>query len=97
MAYLGLVQELVNEHRLVAALVELQEAVDVITCGAGPTMDRPPASLWRLLLTAAVITDGLGDPDGARRNALAALDHARKAGSVVGRARARALLERIAA
>jgi serine/threonine protein kinase len=96
-SYLELAHELVNNHRLVSALVELQEAIDVITRGAGAGMENAPTSLWRILLTAAAITDGLGDPVGARVNALAALDHASKVDSKVGRDRARALLERIAA
>ena len=94
-AYLDLAHAHVSCHHLDRALVELGEAIDLVTGGEGYTA-RGPAPLWRLLVSCAAIQTGLGDFVHARDYTLAALAQATYARSAVGRRRAERLLAYIA-
>lgn len=78
-------------HRLTAARDELEAALELLD---GDAVGEREA--WRLLLALAAICDALHDPCRARRLARLALDGAARAGSDVGRRRAKALIERFA-
>jgi hypothetical protein len=93
--YLALARRLVDADQLSTAARELEEAIDLVTAGAGPAAPDAPAPVWRLLLTLAAIYDGLGDRERARGAALHAHAHATRCHSSVGRERARALIERL--
>jgi tRNA A-37 threonylcarbamoyl transferase component Bud32 len=94
--YLELARALVDSHQLAAAADELEEAVDVLTHGGGPTADDAPESLWRVLLALAALYAGLGDARRARRAARAGRDHAARVGSRPGTQRAAELIHRLA-
>lgn len=81
----------VGAHRLTAAREELEAALRLLEQEA--MGDR---ETWRLLLTLSAINDKLQDHVRARRVARLALDSAARAGSEVGRSRAKALIERFA-
>jgi len=89
-AYLELARALVDEHQLGAAVIELDEGVELLSLpdGTGP--------VWRLLLTLAALHDGNGDRPRARVVAGAARDQAARAGSAIGCERAERLCERLA-
>jgi serine/threonine protein kinase len=93
--YLDIARHLVDEQRLRAAAKQLEEGIDIITAGAGPSATDAPEPLWRLLLTLAAVYDGLGDRARARGAALAGQSHADRTSSPVGRERARALIVRL--
>lgn len=93
--YLELARRLVDDQALAAAARQLEEAVDLVTAGAGPHAPDAPEPLWRLLLTLAAVYDGLGDRMRARRAALDGRSHAIRCRSPVGRERAGALIERL--
>ncbi|MGE0548149.1 MAG: serine/threonine-protein kinase [Kofleriaceae bacterium] len=93
--YLELARMLVDDQQLPAAARELEEAIDVVTVGEGPSSRRSPV-LWRLLLALAAIYDGLGDSR-AEQTALDGHAHAVAIGSDVGRERAVALRRRLQA
>ena len=95
-SYLELARSLVTARRADLAAWELEQAVDVLTAGEGPTTGAPPAPLWRLLLSLAAIYDGVGDPARARTTARRARTAAIHVDSSSGRFRARALLQRLA-
>ena len=88
-AYLELARALVDEHQLAAAVIELDEGVELLSLpdGTGP--------VWRLLLTLAALHDGNGDRPRARIVAGAARDQAARAGSAIGCERAERLCERL--
>lgn len=89
-AYLALVETLIEAGRLREAQRELESAVARFTRAR-----IQPASLWRIVLTLAAVYDGLGERTRARRAATDACEHARAAASEVGAARAKALLRRL--
>lgn len=78
-------------HRLSAARDELEAAIELLE---GDVLGEREA--WRLLLSLAAVCDALRDHCRARRLARLALDGAARAGSIVGRRRAKALIERFA-
>jgi serine/threonine-protein kinase len=78
-------------HRLSAARDELEAAVRLLQ---GDALGE--REVWRLLLPLAAVCDSMRDPCRARRLARVALDGAARAGSDVGRHRAKALIERFA-
>ncbi len=88
-AYLELARELVDDHQLVGAEAELEEAVDLLmgSEGHGP--------VWRLLLSLAALYDHRGDHVRARLAARAARDHAAETGSALGRERSERLCARL--
>lgn len=63
------------------ALVELAEAVNIVTLGRGEEGVEGPLELWRLLLLMAEIHAGLGDDRAARVSAGHGHRHARRVGS----------------
>jgi hypothetical protein len=65
----------------VEALVELAEAVNIVTLGRGPDGVEGPLELWRLLLLMAEIHAGLGNDRAARVCAGHGHRHARRVGS----------------
>ncbi|MGE0872064.1 MAG: serine/threonine-protein kinase [Kofleriaceae bacterium] len=91
--YLELARMLVDDQQLEAAARELEEAIDVVTLGEGPSSRRSPV-LWRILLALAAVYDGLGD-ERAEQIALDGHAHAAAIGSDVGRERAIALRRRL--
>jgi serine/threonine protein kinase len=79
-------------HRLASARDDLQAALDLVDG------EREYAGeSWRLLLALASVTERLRDRPRARHLARFALDSASRASSDLGRQRAKALLERLAA
>ncbi|HTR50297.1 MAG TPA: serine/threonine-protein kinase [Kofleriaceae bacterium] len=78
-------------HRLSAARDELEAALRLLDDDASG--DRVA---WRLLLALSAVSDRLRDPVRARRIARLALDSAARAGSEIGRRRAKSLIERFA-
>ncbi|MCE9578068.1 MAG: serine/threonine protein kinase [Deltaproteobacteria bacterium] len=96
LGYLALGRALVSAERLEAAIDELQEGVDLLTAGHGPTAPHAPRPLWQLLAALAALHDATGDRVAARRYALAAHQQAVACHSLIGRDRARALLDRLA-
>ncbi len=94
--YLQLARTLVDEHRLASAASELEEAIDLVTHGRGPSAADAPEPAWRVLLALAAIYDGLGDPIRARKIATEAHDLAARNRSAIGAERAHALIERFA-
>lgn len=93
--YLELARTFVDGHELERAVASLEEAIDLVTCGAGRCAVDAPEPVWRLLLTLAALYDGLGDRARARRAALDGQAQAARCNSPVGRGRARALIERL--
>jgi serine/threonine protein kinase len=96
--YLALARQLIDEHKLAEAVRELDEAVDILTGGAGAGAAAAGAvPLWPLLLALASTLDGLGN----RRRARVAARHAHRsaaiAGSSQGVVRAAALVARLGA
>ena len=83
---------LVDDHRVSSAARELECTLEVVT---RRTHKTPQA--WRLHLTLAVVYQSLGDPSRALRAATAAHDNAASTHSKLGRKRATALLDRLAA
>jgi hypothetical protein len=90
-ANLELVRRLVDEHRLEQAVSELERALEQI----GGIEAQTPQAVWRLQLTLAALYDGVGDRDRALEVARTSVIHARRVGSAVGDARARALVRRL--
>ena len=74
------------------ALEELAKGVDVVTRGGAFQAMDPPHNLWRLLLHTAQLRASVGDLPDAIRAAEHALDHAHRATSRQGAARAHAAL-----
>lgn len=93
--YLGLARSLVDRHDLGGAIAQLEEGIDVVTAGTGPSAPDAPEPVWRLLLALAALYDGIGDHARARRAALTARAQATRCNSPVGRERARALIARL--
>ncbi len=91
-AYLDLARALIDDHRLLLATTELEQAVELLR---GETSARTSAPIWRLLLSLAALYDGLGDPSRARQAAFAGRDDAVRVSDIVGQDRARALIERM--
>lgn len=89
-AALDATRALIAAHRLAAARSELEAALRVLD--GDDSCDRVA---WRLLLPLSAICDSLREPSRARRLARLALDSAARAGSDVGRRRAKALIERL--
>jgi hypothetical protein len=89
-AYLDLARTLIDEHQLGAAMIELEEGVELLSLpdGTGP--------VWRLMLTLSALHDGSGDRQRARLVASAARARAVSAGSAIGRERADRLCARLA-
>lgn len=94
-AYLELAAMLVAESRFADAAAELEQAVTLVTGGAGVSTLHAPAALWRLLLLLAGVQDGAGRRSRARFYAQHALAHARLARSSAGEARCQQLLRRV--
>ena len=94
-SYLALARSLVGEWNLSLAARELEQAVDVLTAGAGAETAAPPPSLWRVLLALAAVYDGLGDPVRSRATTRRAQSAAIYVHCATGRDRARALLQRL--
>jgi serine/threonine-protein kinase len=90
-AVLDATRALLAEHRLSTARDELEAGLRIIEDD-----DAGYRLAWRLLLPLSAICDSLKDPCRARRVARLALDCAARAGSDVGRLRAKALIERFA-
>jgi serine/threonine protein kinase len=89
-AYLDLVDTLVDEHRLDVAIAELDTALSRLAVIA------PAArAAWRLSLTLAALHAGVGNRVQARAAVDAAHQQATLAGSSVGRARASSLAARL--
>jgi serine/threonine protein kinase len=88
-AALDATRALVEAHRLGDARDKLETELRTLEQNLGG--DR---IAWRLLLPLAAICDSLREPTRARRTARVALDCAARAGSELGRRRAKALLER---
>ncbi len=93
--YLALARALVSDGQTSAAIVELEEGVDLLTAGHGPEAHGGPRALWQLLAALAALHDAQRDRPAARRCALAALQQATACHSLIGRERARALLDRL--
>jgi serine/threonine-protein kinase len=94
-AYLGLARFLVARGRERDAVRELEEGVDMLTAGAGARARHAPPMLWQLLAALASIHAASGAVVAAQRAALAAYQQASASHSVVGRDRARALIDRL--
>lgn len=75
--YLELARVLASARQPAAAIVELEEAIDVITGGDGAATRAPPRALWRLLLALARLHERAGRPTLATRIIEAAVRHAR--------------------
>jgi serine/threonine-protein kinase len=78
------------------AIRELNEGIDLVTMGGGPTSEEGPAGTWRLLLRLSELQVKEADTATARSSAQAAYQHAARCGSALGRARAAAQLGVIA-
>jgi len=65
--YVALAAALAHELRLGAAICELEEGLDVVTAGQGPTGTDAPAAVDRLLASLAAVHELAGDPGKARR------------------------------
>lgn len=89
-AYLELARRLVDEHKLVDAVHELERGVELVAAlpSGGP--------LWRLLLALAALYDGVGNRRRALDAAVLAQAWALRDDSEVGRERARELSARLA-
>ncbi len=74
------------------ASAELEEVVDLVTAGEGPSAQHGPDILWRVLLRLAQLHAALDQPSRARDLGEHALRHARRVGSRVGSARVQAML-----
>jgi serine/threonine-protein kinase len=96
LGYLGLARALVSADRAADAIRELEEGVDLLTVGHGPEAPGAPRPLWQLLAALAALHDAGGAAVPARRYALAAHQQAVASHSLIGRDRARALLDRLA-
>lgn len=59
--YLELARRHMDAGAHAAAAAELEEGVDVLTLGDGPTAEHPPDVLWRLLLPLALLYARMGD------------------------------------
>jgi serine/threonine protein kinase len=92
-AYLDLALARVDEHELAVAISELEEGVALLLRTA---RSAPGGPAWRLLLTLASFYDRVGDRERACMTTRVAHDHARRAGSTLGKARARQLFTRLA-
>lgn len=93
--YVALSRALVARRRPDLAAWELEQAVDVLTAGAGVAMTNPPPSLWRVLVVLAAIYDDLGELERAKETARGAKLAAARVDSVLGVERAASLLARL--
>jgi serine/threonine protein kinase len=92
---LAIARTLVDEHRLWAAVRELEDAIISLTRGTGEA-EHGPSPTWRLLLTLSVLYHRLGDHKRASRAATNARRHATYHQSAVGCERADVLVARLA-
>jgi serine/threonine-protein kinase len=92
---LTIARTLVDEHRLWAAVRELEDAITSLTRGTGEAEQGPPPT-WRLLLTLSALYHQLGDRKRALRAASNAQRHATYHQSAIGCERAEVQLTRLA-
>jgi tetratricopeptide (TPR) repeat protein len=78
-----------------AANRELGECIDVVTLGEGPAATSGPPNLWEVFKRKALLLSSLGDQGGALQMAEAALGHASRVRSRLGRARSQALVAQL--
>jgi hypothetical protein len=93
--YLALARLLAGTIGVRAALSELEEAIDVLTGGAGPAAEHAPDGLWRILAESARLYEALGERTRARAAAAHAHLQARSHHSALGRRETIALLEQL--
>jgi hypothetical protein len=94
--YNDLATALYRDGDTVSAAVELREAIDLVTGGAGARADRAPRGLWKLLLFLAQIERAAHHTAEAREAAMFAARHAVRAGALDGAARALGLVRSLA-
>ena len=90
--YIDLANVLARSGRADAARQELVECLDLVTLGEGLGATTGPENLWMVLKRKAQIVSTLGELDRALRLAEAALHHAVRVKSRLGKARIQSLL-----
>jgi hypothetical protein len=90
--YIDLANTLARSSRADSARQELVECLDLVTLGEGLGATTGPENLWMVLKRKAQIVSTLGELDRALRLAEAALHHAVRVKSRLGKARIQSLL-----
>ncbi len=86
-AYLDLATMCLRDGDVKMAIAELEEGINLVTMGVGPTAERAPEKFWRLLLRLTQLYGAEGQSEKALATGEHAVRHAQESNSAVGTAR----------